>query len=75
MSNESDQRPEPSERSTEALLREAFLAGWAEALRATAKPAVFDKRMWMDRRDLLPLDAYREWLSDVGVTPDTDPLL
>ena len=68
MSNESDQRPEPSERSTEALLREAFLAGWAEALRATAKPAVFDKRMWMDRRGLEPHERALQYVRDIGVT-------
>lgn len=64
MSNESYERAEPSDRSTaeqgaegavdDAALRAAFVAGYKQALRDTAKPVVFDERFWMDRRGLEP---------------------
>lgn len=63
MSNLPDQ-----EAGDDAALRAAFVAGYEQALRDTAKPVVFDGA-WMDRRGLEPEDRAQEYVRDIGVTP------
>ncbi len=41
--------------------KEAFLAGYAQAIKDTAYPVLFDGG-WMDRRDLYPEDRADEFL-------------
>lgn len=46
----------------------AFLAGYAQAIKDTAYPALFDGG-WMDRRDLYPEDRAEEYLEQTLDTP------
>ena len=48
--------------------KEAFLAGYAQAIKDTAYPVLFDGG-WMDRRDLYPEDRADEFLEKTLDTP------
>lgn len=48
----------------------AFLAGYAQAIKDTAYPVLFDGG-WMDRRDLYPEDRADEYLERTLDTPHT----